>query len=221
MKIQNQNIFCTNLHVAMDLVSMNRFHGCNPILRQQGKGENFKCSSWTYHPISFNPKSTSTFLHSYCCLPKRVIPHIQYPTNDNGHKDAHPNSQPMGTDVIHCQERRRRAKRSLWERSRAGASPEPVCGDPSPSGVTAWSTDQVHLRPKADRAQDVLQTDRVVGLGALLHRHHGQPDQDDWQCPLRHGREGDLPGPRVHPDPKDEEHQGGPREPGDARAATR
>ena len=124
----------------------------------------------------------------------------------------------MGTDVIHCQEKERRAERSLSERSRAGGtaqSAETLLRVESPPGApTKFTSD-----PKQTE-QDVLQTDRVVGLGALLHRQHGQPDQDDRPCPLRHGREGDLPGPGVHPGPRGEGHQGGPREPGDAQAAT-
>jgi hypothetical protein len=35
-KYKVQNIFCTNLHVAMGLVSMNRFYGCNPIFWGNG-----------------------------------------------------------------------------------------------------------------------------------------------------------------------------------------
>ena len=36
-KYKIQNIFCTNLHVAMGLVSMNRFYGCNPIFEATGQ----------------------------------------------------------------------------------------------------------------------------------------------------------------------------------------
>ena len=36
-KYKVQNIFCTNLHVAMGLVSMNRFYGCNPIFEATGQ----------------------------------------------------------------------------------------------------------------------------------------------------------------------------------------
>ena len=36
-KYKIQNIFCTNLHVAMGLVSMNRFYGCNPIFKATGQ----------------------------------------------------------------------------------------------------------------------------------------------------------------------------------------
>ena len=84
----------------------------------------------------------------------------------------------MGTDVIHCQERRRRAKRSLWERSRAGASPEPVCGDPSPSGVTAWSNDPVHLRPKADRTR--CSSDRPCGWSWRSATSASWPVRPGW-----------------------------------------
>ena len=36
-KYKIQNIFCTSLHVAMGLVSMNRFYGCNPICEATGQ----------------------------------------------------------------------------------------------------------------------------------------------------------------------------------------
>ena len=82
-------------------------------LRQRGKGENFKCSILTMLPKIFRSNIYFTLFAFILLPPKRVIPHIEYLTNDNRHKDAHPNSQPMGTDVIHCQEKERRAERSL------------------------------------------------------------------------------------------------------------
>ena len=220
MKIQNQNIFCTNLHVAMGLVSMNRFHGCNPIF--WGNKAKVKTLNVRVEPITQYlsiQNLIQPFLHSYCCLQKGSSPTY--------------NTRPMTTDIktpiqIPSQWERmwfivRREGDAQSAASRRYPEPEPVQSQSaetllrveSPPGAPTQFT----YDPKQTE-QDVLQTDRVLGLGALLHRRHGQPDQDDWQCPLRHGREGDLPGPRVHPDPKGEDHRGGPREPEDARAAT-